>query len=581
MNNPVAFFVKPIYNDGLTMKSLSVSALIVLLLASSICLASKRPVRARHGMVVSADVHASKVGVQILRNGGNAVDAAVAVGFALAVSFPGAGNIGGGGFMVIRMADGRTVTIDYREKAPRAASQDMFLDEKGNFVPEKSQDSYLACGVPGSVAGLLYALERYGSLDRRKAMQPAIDLAAKGFRLSHEFTDELKSELKTLNKYPSTRKVFTNGRKPLEEGIVFVQKDLARTLELIQQLGKNGFYAGRTADLIVAEMKRGGGLISLDDLRSYQAIERPAIRGTYRGYEIISMGPPSSGGMVLMEMLNLLEPYPLGAYGFGSSKTIAAMTEAMKIAYADRAEFMGDSDFYPVPADRLISKEYAASRRALLDTTKATPSRQISHGEIVPKEAMHTTHYSVVDQWGNAVSVTTTINSWYGNKIVVDGAGFFLNNEMDDFASKPGTPNQFGLVGGVANSVQPNKRMLSAMTPTIVLKDNQPYLVLGSPGGPTIITSVLQVMINVLDHRMNIGEANDAPRFHHQWLPDTLQCERFGFPKDVVENLEQRGYAVRQRGGTLGRVEAILIDRKNGFLYGSTDPRGYGAAAGY
>ena len=281
-----------------------------------------------------------------------------------------------------------------------------------------------------------------------------------------------------------------------------------------------------------------------------------------------------------MEMLNLLEPYPLGSYGFGSSRTIAAMTEAMKIAYADRAEFMGDSDFYSVPADRLISKEYAAERRAFLDTTKATPSRQISHGGIVVKEGMHTTHYSVVDRWGNAVSVTTTINSWYGNKIVVDGAGFFLNNEMDDFASKPGAPNQFGLVGGVANSVQPNKRMLSAMTPTIVLKDGQPYLILGSPGGSTIITSVFQVMVNVLDYRMNVGEANDAPRFHHQWLPDTLQSERFGFPRDVVENLEQRGYFVRQRG-TLGRVEAILIDRKDGFLYGSTDPRGYGAAVGY
>ncbi len=563
------------------MKSLSVSALILFLLASSICFASKRPVRARHGMVVSADVNASKVGVQVLRNGGNAVDAAVAVGFALAVTFPGAGNIGGGGFMVIRMADGRTTTIDYREKAPGAARHDMFLDEESIFVPEKSQEGYLAAGVPGSVAGLMYALEHFGSLDRRKVMQPAIDLAAKGFRLSHEFTDELKSELKTLNKYPSTKKVFTKDGQPLEEGIVFVQKDLARTLQRIQRLGKSGFYTGRTADLIVAEMKRGGGLISLEDLRSYQAIERPAIRGTYRGYEMISMGPPSSGGMVLMEMLNLLELYPLASYGFGSSKTIATMTEAMKLAYADRAEFMGDSDFYPVPVDRLISKEYATERRALLDTSKSTPSRQVSHGAIVLKEGMHTTHYSVVDSWGNAVSVTTTINSWYGNKIVVDGAGFFLNNEMDDFASKPGAPNQFGLVGGIANSVQPNKRMLSAMTPTIVLKDNQPYLVLGSPGGPTIITSVLQVIINVLDHRMNIGEANDAPRFHHQWLPDTLLFERFGFPKDVVENLERRGYAVRQRGGTLGRVEAIMIDRKNGFLYGSTDPRGYGAAVGY
>jgi gamma-glutamyltranspeptidase/glutathione hydrolase len=292
------------------------------------------------------------------------------------------------------------------------------------------------------------------------------------------------------------------------------------------------------------------------------------------------MGPPSSGGLVLVEMLNLLEPYDIARSGFGSSKTIGLLTEAMKLAYADRAEFMGDSDFYPVPVDRLISKDYADARRAFLDTSKATPSRQLSHGAIEIKEGVHTTHYSVVDQWGNAVSVTTTINSWYGSKVVVDGAGFFLNNEMDDFAAKPGAPNQFGLLGGSANSVQPNKRMLSAMTPTIVLKENQPYLVVGSPGGSTIITSVLQVIVNVLDHRMNVAEANDAPRFHHQWLPDTIQCERLGFPKDVVQNLEARGYMVRARG-TLGRVEAIQIDHKNGFLYGSTDPRGYGAAVGY
>jgi gamma-glutamyltranspeptidase/glutathione hydrolase len=505
----------------------------------------------------------------------------VGVGFALAVTFPGAGNIGGGGFMVIRMADGRTSTIDYREKAPGAATQNMFLDEKGNFVPQKSQDGYLSCGVPGSVAGLLHALEKFGSMSRQNVMQPAVNLASRGFRLNHEFTDELKGEMSQLLKYPSTQKIFTKNGKPLEEGSLFAQSDLARTLQRIQKLGKDGFYKGRTADLIVAEMKRGGGLISREDLLSYQAVDRPPIRGTYRGYEIISMGPPSSGGMVLMEMLNLLEPYPIGSYGFGSSKTIALMTEAMKIAYADRAEFMGDADFYPVPIARLISKEYAAERRHLLDTTRATPSREIGHGAINVREGSHTTHYSVVDPWGNAVSVTTTLNSWYGSKIVVDGAGFFLNNEMDDFAAKPGAPNQFGLVGGDANSVQPNKRMLSAMTPTIVLKDNQPYLVLGSPGGSTIITSVLQVLVNVIDHHMNVAEANDAPRFHHQWLPDTLRYERFGFPKDVIENLEKRGYVVRQLNGSLGRVEAIVIDRKNGFLYGSTDPRGYGAALGY
>ncbi len=563
------------------MKTLSSFLILLLFVAPPLSVAAKRPVRAKHGMVVSADANASNVGVQILKKGGNAVDAAVAVGFALAVTFPGAGNIGGGGFMVIRMADGRTTTFDYREKAPASANSTMFLDEKGNFVPSRSQDGYLACGVPGSVAGMVMALERYGKLDRKTVLQPAVDFAAKGFRLSHEFADELKADMRDILKYPSSAKAFTKEGRPYDEGDLFVQKDLARTLQRIQRKGRDGFYRGTTADLIVAEMKRGAGLITKDDLASYVAVERPPIRGTYRGYEIVSMGPPSSGGMVLMEMLNLLEPFDIAGSGFGSSKTIGLMTEAMKLAYADRAEFMGDGDFYPVPVGRLISKDYAAERRVLLDSSKATPSRLLGHGAIEIKEGMHTTHYSIVDQWGNAVSVTTTINSWYGNKIVVDGAGFFLNNEMDDFAAKPGAPNQFGLLGGSANSVQPNKRMLSAMTPTIVLKDGQPYLIVGSPGGSTIITSVLQVVLNVLDHRMNVAEANEAPRFHHQWMPDTIQCERFGFPKDVIQNLEARGYAIRPRGGTLGRIEAIQIDRKNGFLFGATDPRGYGAAVGY
>ena len=532
--------------------------ILLLFLPSTSSLATKRPVRAKHGMVVSADAYASNVGVQVLKRGGNAVDAAVAVGFALAVTFPGAGNIGGGGFMVIRMADGRTTTIDYREKAPAAAQSAMFLDEKGDFVPSRSQDGYLASGVPGSVAGMLMALERYGKLNRKTVLKPAIDFAAKGFRLSHEFVEELKADMRDILKYPSSARAFTKGGKPYEEEDPFVQRDLARTLQRIQKKGKDGFYQGTTADMIIAEMKRGGGLITKEDLAAYDAIERPPIRGMYRGYEIVSMGPPSSGGMVLVEMLNLLEPYDIAESGFGSSKTISLMTEAMKLAYADRTEFMGDADFYPVPVERLISKEYAAERRALLDTNKATPSRELNHGAIEVKEGIHTTHYSVVDRWGNAVSVTTTINSWYGNKIVVDGAGFFLNNEMDDFAAKPGAPNQFGLLGGSANSVQPNKRMLSAMTPTIVLKDGQPYLVVGSPGGSTIITSVLQVILNVLDHRMNVAEANEAPRFHHQWLPDTIQCERFGFPNDVIQNLEARGYTVRSRGGTLAQLPQFI-----------------------
>jgi gamma-glutamyltranspeptidase/glutathione hydrolase len=543
--------------------------------------AAKHPVRAKHGMVVSADELASRVGVEILKKGGNAVDAAVAVGFALAVTFPGAGNIGGGGYMVIRMDDGTTATIDYREKAPAKAARDMFLDENGHFVPERSQEGYLSSGVPGSVAGLLHALAKYGTMDRKTVLQPAIDLARKGFRVNAELAEDLRADLKILSHYPSSMKSFTKDGTPYEEGDLLVQKDLAETLRRIQRSGRDGFYKGKTADLIVAEMRRGGGLITAEDLQSYQPIERPPIYGTYRGYKIVSMGPSSAGGICLVEMLNLLEPFNLAASGFASSRTVSYMAEAMKLAYADRSKYLGDSDFFPVPISRLISKEYAAERGKLLDTTKATPSTMIAPGVIPLKEGTHTTHYSVVDRSGNAVSVTTTINSWFGNKIVVEGAGFFLNNEMDDFSAKPGAPNIYGLVGGEANSIQPGKRMLSSMTPTIVLKDDEPFLVIGSPGGSTIITTVLEVILNVIDHRMNIAEAIDAPRVHHQWLPDTLYYEKYGLAKDVIENLEKRGYHVRQRRGTQGVAEGIIIDRKDGILFGSSDSRGYGGAVGY
>lgn len=555
--------------------------LLVFVLVDPILTASRPPVRAKHGMVVSADEFASKIGVEILKRGGNAVDAAVAVGFALAVTFPQAGNIGGGGFMVIRMADGRTTTIDYREKAPAAASRDMYLDEKGEFVPARSQEGHLSAGVPGSVAGLLYALEKYGTMERQRILQPAIDLAARGFRINYRLADALKEELKNLARYPSTKKIFTKKGMPFEEGNRLVQRDLAATLRRIQMYGRNGFYKGRTADLIVAEMKRGAGLITRKDLEAYQPVERPPIRGTYRGYEIISMGPPSSGGIALVQLLNLLEPFNIAASGFSSSKTISLMAEAMKLVYADRAEFLGDPDFYPVPVDVLISKDYAEKRRKLVDTTKATPSREISHGNITVREGSETTHYSIVDRWGNAVSVTTTLNSWFGSMVVVQGAGLLLNNEMDDFSAKPGVPNQYGLLGTEANAIQPNKRMLSSMTPTIVLKNNQPFLVVGSPGGSTIITTVLQIILDVVDFRMNIQEAIDAPRIHHQWYPDTLLYERRSLPMDVLVNLQKRGYALVERRGYQGRAEGIIVDKERGFLFGATDPRGYGAAVGY
>jgi gamma-glutamyltranspeptidase/glutathione hydrolase len=541
----------------------------------------KKTTQARQGMVVSSEPNASQVGIQILKQGGNSIDAAVAVGFALAVTHPQAGNIGGGGFMVIRMANGTTTTFDYREKAPAKSAKDMFLDDKGKYDPEKSQEGYLACGVPGSVAGMLLAHEKFGTLTRAQVLQPAIELAMKGFRVTAPFARDLNSALKNYGRYAVTRKSCLHDGKPYKEGDTFIQTDLAKTLKRIAKDGRDGFYKGETAKLIVAEMNRGGGLISSDDLASYKAVERTALRGSYRGYEIISMGPPSSGGVLLIHMLNLLEKFDIAGSGFGSVESVSILTEAMKLAYADRAEFLGDPDFFHVPVKTLLSKSYADERRKLMAPEAAKPSTAISHGIITKTEHEETTHYSVIDQWGNAVSTTTTINGWFGNGVVVDGAGFFLNNEMDDFSAKPGVPNMFGVVGAEANAVQPNKRMLSSMTPTIVVKNQKPFLVLGSPGGSTIITTVLQVLMNVVDHGMNIRQAVDAPRIHHQWLPDTLCYEQAALSKDVAQELKHRGFILAERPGYQGRVEAIMIDPDNGLYLGVSDFRGYGLAVGY
>ncbi len=542
--------------------------------------ASRKPVKAFNGMVVSSDSIATAVGVEILKKGGNAVDAAVAVGFVLAVTYPQAGNIGGGGFMVIRMANGETVTIDYREKAPLKAHRDMFLDENGNFVPEKSQIGYLSVGVPGSVAGLLLALEKYGTMSRKEVLNPAIKLAEKGFIVNEGLANAFKNAFEHFKKFPSTMKYFSKNGEPYKAGDRLGQKDLAKVLKLIRDKGRDGFYKGKVADLIVAEMKRGGGLITYEDLENYQPVIRKPVVGNYRGYEIISMGPPSSGGVCLIELLNILENFDLKKYGFGSSYTIHYLVEAMRRVYADRAEYLGDPDFVQIPLEKLLSKEYAKSLANEIDTFYATPSSKIIRSVSPPLEGSNTTHYSVVDKWGNVVSVTTTINSYFGSMVVVDGAGFFLNNEMDDFSASPGVPNQFGLLGSEANSIQPGKRMLSSMTPTIVLKDKKPFLVLGSPGGSTIITSVLQVILNVIDFGMNIQEAVDAPRVHHQWYPDVVYYERRSLPLDVLENLEKRGHKLVERAGFQGEVQAILID-DNGVKYGAADPRGYGLAMGY
>ena len=542
-----------------------------------------RPARARKVMVASGQPLATEAGLEILKMGGNAVDAAVAVGFALEVVYPVAGNIGGGGFMVIRFPDGKSTTIDYREMAPAKATRDMYLDKNGNVIPNLSLVGYLASGVPGSVRGLYLAHQKYGKLPWKDLLQPAIRLAEKGFRMPYELAHSLERRRKIFLKFPATARAYLkNGKQPYREGDLFIQKDLAHTLRLIAEKGANGFYTGEVAAKIERAMKSHGGLITRADLAAYRARERKPVEGTYHGYHIISMGPPSSGGICLIELLNILEGFPLKQMGFHSSRMVHTVMEAEKRVYADRAKFMGDIDFYPVPIRGLTSKTYAADLRKTIDLRRATPSSEISSGNPAPYESPQTTHYSIVDENRMAVSVTTTLNSAYGSKVVIDGTGFLMNNEMDDFSAKPGVPNQFGLVGGEANAIQPHKRMLSSMTPTIVEKQGQLFLVLGTPGGSTIITSVLQTILNVVDFGMNIQEAVDAPRFHHQWLPDYISFDRFAFSKDVVANLAAMGHHLHPRHSNgPGIVEAILVNPKTGVLWGGSDSRGYGLAKGY
>ncbi len=541
----------------------------------------QQPVYAKNGMVVSAEALASKVGVEILQRGGNAVDAAVAVGFALAVTYPSAGNLGGGGYMVVHLKNGRNIAIDYRERAPGRASRNMYLDSLGNFNPKLSQENSGSAGVPGSVAGLLYALKKYGTMQVDQVIQPAINLAKDGFPVTMAFSSSLKSLENDFKKYPSSSKVFLKANKFYEPGDIFKQPDLATTLVLIRDKGESGFYHGETADKIIAQMKSGNGIISLADLAAYVPVERDPLQGSYRGYEIVSMPPSSSGGTTLLEALNVLENFRIEKDEWGSSAYIHKLVEALKYAYADRSEHLGDPDFYKVPVDWLTSKQYAKEIFAQL-SSRAEPSANIKAGKSVKigNESKETTHYSVMDKEGNAVSVTTTINSWFGSKVVVEGAGFLLNNEMDDFSAKPGSPNQFGLIGGEANSIAPGKRMLSSMTPTIVLKDKKPYLVIGSPGGSTIITTVLQVIMNCIDFGMNIRVAIDAPRFHHQWLPDHIEYEENAITKDVRENLEHMGYRLGMKR-TLGLAEGIMWNPAEKLFSGWSDSRGTGLAEGY
>lgn len=536
------------------------------------------PVTSQHGMVVAQEKHAARIGVVILEQGGNAVDAAVATGFAMAVSYPRAGNIGGGGFMVIQLANGTATTIDYRETAPAAVTTETFLDAQGNADATKSRDSALAVGVPGTVAGLAMAHAQYGSgkFTLAQLIAPAIALARNGIAVEDDTADTLPDARPRLTRWPSSAKIFAHADgRMLGPGDKLVQRDLADTLESIAQHGPQAFYDGPIAEKLVTSLRSHGGIMVREDLKSYRAIERAPVRGTYRGHDIVSMGPPSSGGVHLVEMLNVLEGFPLDRLGAQSPATLHLMVSAMQRAYADRAAYLGDPDKVTMPLETLMSKDYAASLRALIDPARARPSTEIRPRLAVPREGDNTTHYSVVDRDGNAVSNTYTLNFGYGLGLIADGTGILLNNELDDFSAKPGAPNAFGLVGGVANAPGPGKRPLSSMTPTIVLKDGKPFLVLGSPGGSRIITAVVQTTVNVIDHGMNVADAVTAPRVHHQWLPDQVQAER-GLSSETVKALEALGHkVVVGRPGTA--INAILRTPQG--LVGAADTRTRGALA--
>lgn len=544
--------------------------------------ARQQPVLAPHAMVASQESMATRIGVDILKRGGNAVDAAVAVGFALAVTLPRAGNIGGGGFMLVYLKDQKkTIAIDYREVAPASATKEMFLDAKGDADPKKSRDSGLAVGVPGTVAGLALAHEKYGSgkFKLSELIGPAIALAENGIIVDEDLAESLPAARNRLANWPSSAKIFLKpDGAPLMRGDRLVQSDLARTLSAIAAQGTKGFYQGPVAEKIVAAVNSAGGNMNVQDLANYKAYEREPVRGTYRGYDIVSMPPPSSGGVHVIEILNILEGYKLNEMGAQSADTLHAMTEAMKPAYADRSEYLGDPGFVKVPVKQLLSKKYAEARRAEISMERARPAREIKPGNLAPYESDQTTHYSVVDADGNAVANTYTLNFSYGVGMVAEGTGVMLNNELDDFAAKAGVPNGFGLIGGDANAPAPGKRPLSSMSPTFVLKDGQIFMVTGSPGGSRIITTVVQVISNVIDHGMNVQEAVSAPRIHHQWLPDELRTER-GLSIDTVRILEGRGHKVAVAPSS-GSAQTIMVTPQG--LAGAADTRQRGTlASGY
>jgi gamma-glutamyltranspeptidase/glutathione hydrolase len=572
------------------------SLILLLLAAVMICgapfvAASTEPVHAQHGIVVSSHQLASRAGVEMMQAGGNAVDAAVATGFALAVVHSGAGNLGGGGFMLVRMADGKTHFLDYREKAPAAATPGMYLDAQGNVIEGATEIGYKSIGVPGSVAGMVYAEQKYGKLTLKRVMAPAIRLAREGYPLTWEEAQDFHD--KHLAEFPESRRIFQRDGNYYQPGEIFRQPDLARTLERIA-VKPDDFYHGALARELATAMQKGGGLITADDLARYEVKEREPVRGTYRGYEIISAPPPSSGGTVLIESLNILEGYDLAKLGNRSALSIHYTTEAFRRAFFDRAEFMGDPDFSKIPVAQLIDKKYAAAWRDSIDAIHASASNELrrpaifseleqyaaTHPEPVANhEPPHTTHYSVVDAEGNAVAVTTTINDWFGSRVTAEGLGFLMNDEMDDFSAKPGVPNSDGLIQGPANAIGPGKRPLSSMAPTIVVRDGKTVLVLGSLGSSRIITTVANVLIGVVDYGMNIQEAVNAPRFHNQWLPDLLYVERW-FSPDTMQALHKMGYNV-DVSGYWSEAECIAIDPKTGERLGASDGRSGGKAVGY
>jgi gamma-glutamyltranspeptidase/glutathione hydrolase len=578
------------------MRSRHKSLILLLLAAVVICgapfaAASTEPAHAQHGIVVSSHELASRAGVEMMQAGGNAVDAAVATGFALAVVHSGAGNLGGGGFMLIRTADGRTHFIDYREKAPVAATRDMYLDAQGNVIEGATEIGYKSIGVPGSVAGMVYAERKYGKVTLKQVMAPSIRLARDGYALTWEEAQDFHD--KHLAEFPESRRIFQRDGNYYQPGEIFRQPDLARTLERIAAK-PDDFYHGALARELAAAMQKGGGLITADDLAHYEVKEREPVRGTYRGYEIISAPPPSSGGTVLIESLNILEGYDLSKLGNRSAQSIHYTTEAFRRAFFDRAEFMGDPDFSKIPVAQLIDKKYGAAWRDSIDAIHASASKELKRPAIFSEleqyaathpqpitnhEPPHTTHYSVVDAEGNAVAVTTTINDWFGSRVTAEGLGFLMNDEMDDFSAKPGVPNSDGLIQGTANAIGPGKRPLSSMAPTIVVRDGKAILVMGSPGSSRIITTVANVLIGVVDYGMNIQEAVNAPRFHNQWLPDLLYVERW-FSPDTMQALQKMGYKV-DVSGYWSEAECIAIDSKTGERLGASDGRSGGKAVGY